>query len=84
MDGPRDYHIKWSKRKTNTYNINCVWNLKYDTNELVCKTKRSMVMRKQTWLPIEKRGRKGINQEFGISRYNLLDVKQMNKKLTTV
>ena len=39
MDGPRDYHIKWSKseRERLPYDIICMWNLKYDTNELIYK-----------------------------------------------
>ena len=40
MDGLRDYHTKWSKseRERQIYHIPSVWNLKYDTNELVYKT----------------------------------------------
>ena len=41
MDGPRDYHTKWSKSDRerqiscdNTY----MWNVKNDTNELMYKT----------------------------------------------
>jgi len=41
MDGPRDYHTKWSQsereRKT-PYDITYMQNLKYDTNEFVYKT----------------------------------------------
>ena len=36
MDGPRDYHTKWSKSERERqipYNITYMWNLKYDTNE---------------------------------------------------
>ena len=41
MDGPRDYHIRWSKSERERqipYDITCTWNLKYDTNELIYKT----------------------------------------------
>ena len=41
MDGPRDYHIKWSKpdrERQIPYDITFMWNLKYDTNELIDKT----------------------------------------------
>ena len=39
MDGPRDYHTKWSKKEKDKYHIiQCMWNLKYDTNELIYKT----------------------------------------------
>ena len=41
MDGPRDYHIKWSKSERErqiSYNITYMWNLKYDKRELIYKT----------------------------------------------
>ena len=41
MDGPRDYHNKWSKadrERQIPYNITYMWNLKYDTNELIYET----------------------------------------------
>ena len=40
MDGPRDYHPKWSKseRERQISYITNVWNLKYDTNELTYET----------------------------------------------
>ena len=49
MDGPRDYHTKWSKKekddkkkrekeKDKHHIIQGMWNLKYDTNELIYKT----------------------------------------------
>ena len=36
MDGPGDYHTKWSKserERQTPYDITYMWNLKYDTNE---------------------------------------------------
>ena len=41
MDGPRDYHTKWSKSERERqipYDITYMWNLKYDTNEIMYKT----------------------------------------------
>ena len=41
MDGPREYHTKWSKsdrERQIPYDITYMWNLKYDTNELTYKT----------------------------------------------
>ena len=41
MDGPRDYHTKWSKSERERqipYGITCIWNLKYDTNEPIYET----------------------------------------------
>ena len=43
MDGPRDYHTKWSKPDTERKipcDITYMWNLKNDTNELIYKTER--------------------------------------------
>ena len=42
MDGPRDYHIKWSKsdrERQISYDITYMWNLKkHDINEFIYKT----------------------------------------------
>ena len=41
MDGPRDYHTKWSKSEQERqipYDITYMWNLKCDTNELIYET----------------------------------------------
>ena len=41
MNGPRDYHIKRSKSERERqipYDIIYVWNLKYNTNELIYET----------------------------------------------
>ena len=41
MDGPTDYHTKWSKSERERqipYDITYMWNLKYDTNELIYET----------------------------------------------
>ena len=41
MDGPRDYHTKWSKlnrERQVSYDITYMWYLKIDTNELIYKT----------------------------------------------
>ena len=41
MDGPRGYHTKWSKSEKErqiSYDMTYLWNLKYDTNELIYKT----------------------------------------------
>ena len=51
MRGPRDYHTKWSKSKTESqipYDITYMWNLKYDTNELFTKQKQTHRHREQT------------------------------------
>ena len=41
LDGPRDYHTKWSKsdrERQILYDITYMWNLKNNTNKLVYKT----------------------------------------------
>ena len=41
MDGPRDYHTKWSKSERErqiSYDITYMWNLKYNMNELIYRT----------------------------------------------
>ena len=41
MDGPKDYHTKWSKSERERQipdDITYMWNLKYDTNELIYET----------------------------------------------
>ena len=41
MDGPRDYHTKWSKsdrERQISYDITYMWNLKNGTNERIYKT----------------------------------------------
>jgi len=41
MDGPRDYHTKWSKlekEKQIVYDIIYMWNQKTDTNEHIYRT----------------------------------------------
>ena len=41
MGGSKDCHTKWSKsdrERQISYDITYMWNLKYDTNELIYKT----------------------------------------------
>ena len=59
-----------------------MWNLKYDTNELIYKTEiDSQTQKTNLWLPKRKGGGGRINSEFGINRYTLLFIKQINKDL---
>ena len=54
MDGPRDYPAKWSKsdrQRQLSYDIGCRWNLKRDTNKLICKTEDSGTQKTNLWLP---------------------------------
>ena len=50
MDGPRDYHIKWSKTDKDKYHmISVLCEMKNnETNELICKTETDSQMYKTT------------------------------------
>ena len=51
MDGPRDYHTKWSKSDTERQipcNITYMWNLTYKANERNYKTEMDSQHREQT------------------------------------
>ena len=53
MDGPRDCHTEWSKsdrERQIPYDITYMWNLKYDTNELIYETETD-TQRTDLWLP---------------------------------
>ena len=50
MDGPRVYHTKWSKSEKDRqipYDVTYMWNLKYDTKELMCRNRLTDI-RQQT------------------------------------
>ena len=61
MDGPRDYHTKWSKpdrERQLLYDITYTWNLKNSTNEHIYKTGTdSQIQKTNLWLPKGKVGR---------------------------
>ena len=76
MDGPRDYHTKWSKsdkgRKI-SYHLHVESNFKNDTNELIYKTETDLqILKTNLWLPKGKCVCGGINHELGINIYTLL------------
>ena len=82
MDEPKDYHAKSSKSdrgRQMSYDIH-MQNLKTDTNEHIYKQKQIHRHRKQTMATKGERG-EGMNQEFGISRYKVLYIKQINNKV---
>ena len=61
MDGPGDYHTKWSKSEKEqqiSYYIAYMWNLKKnDTNELIYKIETdSQTSKTNLWLPKGKGG----------------------------
>ena len=59
-----------------------MWNLKYDTSELIYETKTDAQSQKtKLWLPKREGVGEGINQKFGISRYKFLYIKYLEKVL---
>ena len=53
MDWSRDYHTKWIKANRERqipYDIAYMWNLKYDTDELLYKTETDHRHRNQTYI----------------------------------
>ena len=52
-----------------------MWNLKYDTNELIYETETDL------WLPRGRRGGGRKDWEFGISRCKLLYIEWINNKV---
>ena len=65
LDGPSDYHTKWSKsdrERQISYDITPMWNpiLKNYTNELIYKTETdSQISKTNLWLPKGKHGKEG-------------------------
>ena len=56
MDGPRNYHVKWSQSDSETPTSNAItymWNLKKGHNELACKTDTDSQTLKNLWYPNE-------------------------------
>ena len=65
-----------------SYDITYMWNLKYDTNELIYEIETdSQTWKTNSWLPKGKGGGGMVNSEFGISRYKVLYIKQINNKV---
>ena len=85
MDGPRDYHTKWSKsdrERQIPYDITYMWNLKYDANEPIYETETdSQTLRTDLWLPRGRWSEGGMDWEFGISRCKLLYIEWANNKV---
>ena len=62
MNGPRDYHPKWTKSERETEmpcDITYTWNLKYNTNEFVMKQKQTHRHREQTY---GHQGQRGVEE----------------------
>ena len=46
IDGPRDYHTKTERERQISYDITSMWNIKYDTNELIYEIETDSQSRK--------------------------------------
>ena len=58
-----------------------MWNLKYDTNELIYETKRDSHIENKVMVTKGERDQRDKVGVPGISRYKLLHIKQINNKL---
>ena len=58
-----------------------MWNLKYDTNELIYETKRDSHIENKVMVTKGERDQRDKVGVPGISRYKLLYIKQINNKL---
>ena len=63
MDGPREYHTKWSKsgKERQILYITYMWNLKNNTNEYIYKTETDSQTQETYGYQKGKGGREGIN-----------------------
>ena len=83
MDGPRDYHTKWSKseRKTNTIQYYLWWNLKYKTNEPRYNRDRLTNIENTLLFASGEVNGGGMDREFAISRYKEFYIQWIDKVL---
>ena len=74
MDGPTDYHMKWSKSDRERQipcDITYKWNLKYDKNKLIYKTETdSQTYKTNLGSPKRKGGGVGWIRSFGLADTN--------------
>ena len=70
MNGPRNYH-KSEKERQIPYDITYMWNLKYDTNEIIYETEtESQIYRTNLWLPKERELGDGRTGSLGLAAAN--------------
>ena len=75
MDGTRDFHSKCSKperKRQIPYDITCLWNLKYGTDDPIYKTETDDGRGEQTDGCQGERGERGMDGQFGIFGCKLL------------
>ena len=84
MDGTRDYHTKWSKsekKRQIPYNITYMWNLKYNTNELMYETKTHRHREQTCGCQGGGRVEGGVEWKFRVSRCKLLYTEWINNEV---
>ena len=59
-------------QKDKYHDIIYTWGLKYDTDELICNIEAEKYRQQTLWLPRGRGNERGMDSEFGISRYKLL------------
>ena len=84
MDGPGDYHTKWSKsdrERQISYGTAYMWNLKkwYQWTYLQNRNRHTDIENKLMVIKGERLGG-GINWEFGIEMYTLICIKWITNK----
>ena len=75
MDGPGDYYTKRSKserERQRPYDIIYMWNLKYDTNELIYKAETDSDIENNLVVAKGEGSGEGLDWKFGVSRCKLL------------
>ena len=82
LDTAKNYHTKWSKseiKRQISYDITCMWNLNYDTNEPIYETdsdiENRLVIAK--WERVEG----GMKWEIGIKRCKFLYIEWIINKV---
>ena len=84
MDATRDPHTEWNKSEREiqvSYDITCMWNLKYCTNEPIYKTETLIDI--QNSLVVAKGEGKGskMDLEFGVDRCKLLHLEWISNEV---
>ena len=84
MNGPRDLHAKCGlsyRERQILYDISYMWNLKYDTDELIYETETDSWTKRTDCSCRGGKGGGGMDWEFGNSRYKLFYVEWIINKV---
>ena len=72
---------KSERKRQIPYDITYMWDLKYDTNELIYETTDSEIQKPDFWLPVGAEGGRRKDWKFGISRCKLVYVEWISSKI---